>query len=69
MSPPLPRRAVLCVQEVKQQFFPVMRDVGMALRSKTLRKAGAAPSLNLLYERLNYNGFLSRHMAVTTGVR
>lgn len=63
------RGVLCCVQEVKQKFFKVIGHFGSALRSKHLRKAGAAPSLNLLYERLNYNGFLGGHLAVTTGVR
>jgi hypothetical protein len=57
------------VQEVKQHFFSVMREFGTALRSKHLRKAGWAPSLALLLERLNYNGFLDMQLHAKTGVR
>jgi hypothetical protein len=48
------------VQEVKQEFDPVMRALLVSMRSKFLKRQDQAPYINQLYERLNYNGFLNR---------
>jgi hypothetical protein len=48
------------VQEVKQEFDPVMRALLVSMRSKFLKRQDQAPYINQLYERLNYNGYLNR---------
>lgn len=48
------------MQEVKQEFDPVMKALLMSMRSKFLKRQDQAPYINQLYERLNYNGYLNR---------
>lgn len=57
------------MQEVTKEFSPIVHQLFTAMRSKFLRQAGQAPYINQLYERLNYNDFLTRHLKTIAGVR